>query len=37
MVRSLQRLGAEIVYTEDVNHGKRYGPVRVINPLYLKW
>jgi predicted nucleic acid-binding protein len=28
-----ERLGAEIVYTEDLNHAQSYGPVRVINPF----
>ena len=26
-------LRAEIVYTEDLNHGQSYGPVRVVNPF----
>jgi len=25
--------GAEVVYTEDLNHGQRYGPVLVLNPF----
>lgn len=28
-----ERLGAEILYTEDLNHGQRYGSVRVMNPF----
>jgi len=27
------RAGAGIVYTEDLNHGQRYGAVQVINPF----
>ena len=26
-------LGAETLYSEDLNHGQMYGPVRVINPF----
>jgi predicted nucleic acid-binding protein len=26
-------LGAEILYTEDLNHGQKYGSVTVINPF----
>ncbi|MBC7280853.1 PIN domain-containing protein [Hoeflea sp.] len=28
-----QRAEMEIVYTEDLNHGQAYGPVRVCNPF----
>ena len=33
ILAAAERLGAEIVYTEDLNHGQSYGPVRVINPF----
>jgi predicted nucleic acid-binding protein len=33
ILAAAERLGAEIVYTEDLNHGQRYGSVRVINPF----
>lgn len=26
-------LGAKILYSEDLNHGQQYGPVRVCNPF----
>jgi predicted nucleic acid-binding protein len=33
ILAAAERLGAEIVYTEDLNHGQNYGPVRVVNPF----
>jgi predicted nucleic acid-binding protein len=33
ILAAAERLGAEIVYTEDLNHGQSYGPVRVVNPF----
>jgi predicted nucleic acid-binding protein len=33
ILAAAERLGAPIVYTEDLNHGQSYGPVRVINPF----
>ena len=33
ILAAAERLGAEIVYTEDLNHGQSYGSVRVINPF----
>jgi predicted nucleic acid-binding protein len=33
ILAAAERLGAEIVYTEDLNHGQSYGPVQVINPF----
>jgi predicted nucleic acid-binding protein len=33
ILAAAERLGTEIVYTEDLNHGQSYGPVRVINPF----
>jgi predicted nucleic acid-binding protein len=26
-------LEAEVLYTEDLNHGQQYGPVRAVNPF----
>ena len=33
ILAAAERLGAETVYTEDLNHGQSYGPVHVINPF----
>jgi predicted nucleic acid-binding protein len=33
ILAAAERLGAEIVYSEDLNHSQSYGPVRVINPF----
>jgi predicted nucleic acid-binding protein len=33
ILAAAERLGAEIVYTEDLNHGQSYGPVQAINPF----
>ena len=33
ILAAAERLGAETVYTEDLNHGQSYGPVRVVNPF----
>ncbi len=33
IVAAAERLGAEILYTEDLNHGQRYGTVLVQNPF----
>ncbi len=33
ILAAAERLGAEVVYTEDLNHGQSYGPVRVVNPF----
>lgn len=33
ILAAAERLGGEIVYTEDLNHGQSYGSVRVINPF----
>jgi predicted nucleic acid-binding protein len=33
ILAAAERLGTEIVYTEDLNHGQNYGPVRVVNPF----
>jgi predicted nucleic acid-binding protein len=33
VLAAAEALGAETLYTEDLNHGQLYGPVRVINPF----
>jgi predicted nucleic acid-binding protein len=33
IVAAADRLGAPILYTEDLNHGQSYGSVKVINPF----
>lgn len=33
IIAAAERLGAETLYTEDLNHGQSYGSVRVINPF----
>ena len=33
ILAAAEKLGAKIVYTEDLNHGQRYGTVTVINPF----
>jgi predicted nucleic acid-binding protein len=33
ILAAAERLGAPILYTEDLNHGQAYGPVKVINPF----
>jgi predicted nucleic acid-binding protein len=33
ILAAAERLGAPIVYTEDLDHGQSYGPVRVVNPF----
>ena len=33
LIAAAERLGAEIFYTEDLNHGQLYGSVRAINPF----
>lgn len=33
MLAAAERLGAPLMYTEDLNHGQYYGSVRVINPF----
>jgi predicted nucleic acid-binding protein len=33
MLAAAQRLGAPVMYSEDLNHGQFYGPVRVIDPF----
>ena len=33
IVAAAERLGADVLYTEDLNHGQIYGPVRCENPF----
>jgi predicted nucleic acid-binding protein len=33
ILAAAEALGAEIVYSEDLNHGHRYGSLRVVNPF----
>ncbi len=33
IVAAAEALGAELVYSEDLGHGQRYGAVRVVNPF----
>jgi predicted nucleic acid-binding protein len=33
VLHAAEHSGAEIVYSEDMSHGQRYGSVQVINPL----
>lgn len=35
ILAAAHRLGAHILYTEDLNHDQLYGSVRVINPFRL--
>jgi predicted nucleic acid-binding protein len=33
VVEAAVRAGAEILYTEDMQHGRRFGPLTLINPF----
>jgi len=33
ILAAAESLGAPILYTEDLSHGRRYGPVQVLNPF----
>jgi predicted nucleic acid-binding protein len=33
VIAAAERLGARILYTEDLNHDQLYGSVRVVNPF----
>jgi predicted nucleic acid-binding protein len=33
LIAAAERLGAPILYTEDLNHDQLYGSVRVVNPF----
>ena len=34
ILAAAEALGAPTVYSEDLNHGQRYGQVRVVNPFF---
>ena len=36
VITAATRLRAEVLYTEDLNHGQSYGSVRVENPFRLR-
>jgi predicted nucleic acid-binding protein len=33
LLAAAERLGAQVFYTEDLNHGQVYGSVRAVNPF----
>ncbi|MBX9910457.1 MAG: PIN domain-containing protein [Beijerinckiaceae bacterium] len=33
LIAAAERLGAPVLYTEDLNHDQTYGSVRVVNPF----
>lgn len=33
ILQAAQKSGLDLLYTEDLNHGQMYGPVRVCNPF----
>ena len=33
ILAAAETLGAQVLYTEDLNHGQRYGAVRAVNPF----
>ncbi len=33
VIRAAQASGAEVLYSEDLSHGRQYGSVRVMNPF----
>ena len=33
IIAAAQSLGAQVLFTEDLAHGQRYGSVRVVNPF----
>jgi predicted nucleic acid-binding protein len=33
IIAAAERLGAPVLYTEDLNHGQKYGAVTAINPF----
>ena len=33
IIAAAELLGADVLYTEDLNHGQTYGSVRVVNPF----
>ncbi len=34
IIAAAERLGATTLYTEDLNHGQRYGSVQAVNPFF---
>jgi predicted nucleic acid-binding protein len=36
VVQSAQSSGAEVLYSEDLSDGQKYGSVRVVNPLQAR-
>lgn len=35
IIAAAERLGATILYSEDLSHGQRYGTVQVVNPFRM--
>ena len=33
IIAAAEEIGAQILYSEDLSHGQRYGSVRVVNPF----
>jgi predicted nucleic acid-binding protein len=33
VLAACERLGAEVLYSEDLSHGQEYGGIRVVNPF----
>jgi predicted nucleic acid-binding protein len=33
IVAAAQRGGCAVLYTEDLDHGRKYGPVQIVNPF----
>ena len=33
IIAAAERLKAKTIYSEDLSHGQRYGPVRMVNPF----
>lgn len=33
IIAAAERIGARVLYSEDLNHGQTYGSVRVVNPF----
>jgi len=36
IVAAAQKGGASVIYSEDFNHGQKFGSVEVLNPFYSK-
>ncbi len=34
VLQAAQASGAEVLYSEDLSHGRSFGPVRVVNPFH---